>query len=205
MRSASSTSATTRSTTSTGPAGCRRCSSSAAPSTGRSTSTRCVAGGVGVVGRLMRVDGRPGAVLRRAAHLVADADLKQARLLDRLDEFAVEHAARRGRSGVRRDRRRPSLGACRPSSISAASRRSCGRRATGRRIPWLDPAGVRPARPGASHDGGVGALPGLYFLGLPFMRRRKSSFIDGRRSGRRRAGPAPARPPRPSVTPDRRR
>jgi hypothetical protein len=29
------------------------------------------------------------------------------------------------------------------------------------------------------HDGGVGAIPGLYFIGLPFMRRRKSSFIDG--------------------------
>jgi len=29
------------------------------------------------------------------------------------------------------------------------------------------------------HDGGIGAVPGLYILGLPFMRRRKSSFIDG--------------------------
>ena len=29
------------------------------------------------------------------------------------------------------------------------------------------------------HDGGVVAEPGLYVMGLPFMRRRKSSFIDG--------------------------
>jgi putative flavoprotein involved in K+ transport len=29
------------------------------------------------------------------------------------------------------------------------------------------------------HDGGVVAASGLYVLGLPFMRRRKSSFIDG--------------------------
>ena len=29
------------------------------------------------------------------------------------------------------------------------------------------------------HDGGVCAVPGLYLLGVPFMRRRKSSFIDG--------------------------
>ncbi len=29
------------------------------------------------------------------------------------------------------------------------------------------------------HDGGVTAAPGLYALGLPFMRRRKSSFIFG--------------------------
>ncbi|MEX0870545.1 MAG: hypothetical protein WDZ65_01940, partial [Aquisalimonadaceae bacterium] len=29
------------------------------------------------------------------------------------------------------------------------------------------------------HDGGVVDAPGLYVLGLPFMRRRKSSFIHG--------------------------
>ena len=29
------------------------------------------------------------------------------------------------------------------------------------------------------HNGGVVAAPGLYVMGLPFMRRRKSSFIDG--------------------------
>ena len=29
------------------------------------------------------------------------------------------------------------------------------------------------------HDGGVVVAPGMYILGLPFMRRRKSSFIDG--------------------------
>jgi putative flavoprotein involved in K+ transport len=29
------------------------------------------------------------------------------------------------------------------------------------------------------HTGGVVASPGMYVMGLPFMRRRKSSFIDG--------------------------
>lgn len=29
------------------------------------------------------------------------------------------------------------------------------------------------------HDGGAGLLPGLYVMGLPFLRRRKSSFIHG--------------------------
>jgi putative flavoprotein involved in K+ transport len=29
------------------------------------------------------------------------------------------------------------------------------------------------------HDGGVADLPGLYVIGLHFMRRRKSSLIDG--------------------------
>ena len=29
------------------------------------------------------------------------------------------------------------------------------------------------------HDGGVTAAPGLYLIGMPFLRRRKSSLIDG--------------------------
>ena len=43
---------------------------------------------------------------------------------------------------------------------------------------WLDvPVFDRKGR--IRHDGGVVAAPGMYVLGLPFMRRRKSSFIDG--------------------------
>ena len=29
------------------------------------------------------------------------------------------------------------------------------------------------------HDGGVTASPGLFVLGLPFLRRRRSTLIDG--------------------------
>ena len=29
------------------------------------------------------------------------------------------------------------------------------------------------------HDGGVTAAPGLYLMGLPFLRRRRSTLIDG--------------------------
>ncbi len=29
------------------------------------------------------------------------------------------------------------------------------------------------------HDGGVVDSPGMYLIGSPFLRRRKSSFIDG--------------------------
>ena len=43
---------------------------------------------------------------------------------------------------------------------------------------WLDlPVFDRQGMP--RHEGGVAAMPGLYFMGLPFMRRRKSSFICG--------------------------
>ncbi len=43
---------------------------------------------------------------------------------------------------------------------------------------WLDvPVLDRKGR--IRHDGGVAASPGMYVLGLPFLRRRKSSLIDG--------------------------
>ncbi|HUF56481.1 MAG TPA: NAD(P)-binding domain-containing protein [Thermohalobaculum sp.] len=47
-----------------------------------------------------------------------------------------------------------------------------------RRYPWL-PAEALDHRGEIRHRGGVGAAPGLYVLGLRFMRRRKSGFIDG--------------------------
>jgi putative flavoprotein involved in K+ transport len=43
---------------------------------------------------------------------------------------------------------------------------------------WLDvPVLDRKGR--IRHDGGVVPAPGMYVMGLPFLRRRKSSFIDG--------------------------
>ena len=45
--------------------------------------------------------------------------------------------------------------------------------------PWLN-ARVFDDRGEISHDGGVITdAPGMYVLGLPFMRRRRSTFIDG--------------------------
>ena len=45
-------------------------------------------------------------------------------------------------------------------------------------LSWLDvPVFDRKGR--IRHDGGVTASPGLYLIGMPFLRRRKSSFIDG--------------------------
>ena len=41
------------------------------------------------------------------------------------------------------------------------------------KAPVLDHKGM------LKHDGGVVQSPGLYVMGLPFMRRRKSQFIDG--------------------------
>ena len=44
---------------------------------------------------------------------------------------------------------------------------------------WLDVAEAFDARGRLKHEGGVIASPGLYTLGLNFLRRRKSSFIHG--------------------------
>ena len=43
---------------------------------------------------------------------------------------------------------------------------------------WLDvPVLDRKGR--IRHDGGVVEAPGLYLMGIPFLRRRKSTLIDG--------------------------
>ena len=54
-------------------------------------------GGVQVVGRLMAISGTTGQCSGALANLVHNADLKQARLLRRIDEFVDDHGlARRG-------------------------------------------------------------------------------------------------------------
>jgi putative flavoprotein involved in K+ transport len=47
-----------------------------------------------------------------------------------------------------------------------------------RRYPWLK-APVLDSHGEIIHRGGITALPGLFVLGLTFLRRRRSPFIDG--------------------------
>jgi putative flavoprotein involved in K+ transport len=47
-----------------------------------------------------------------------------------------------------------------------------------RRYPWLH-VPVLDERGEIRHEGGITESAGLYVLGLPFLRRRKSSFLDG--------------------------
>ncbi len=49
---------------------------------------------------------------------------------------------------------------------------------------WLD-VDVLDGKGMIRHDGGVTDSPGMYLLGSPFLRRRKSSFIDGARADTR--------------------
>ena len=135
------------------------------------------AAGVQMVGKLMHVDGGRGLFSGGLANLVANADLKQLRLLDRIDEFATTNGF--GDALVAPQRPRSTVVGAVPTAIDLA-RFETVVWATGYRprFDWLDP-GAFDRRNHIAHDGGICALPGLYLLGLPFMRRRKSSFIDG--------------------------
>jgi putative flavoprotein involved in K+ transport len=144
----------------------------------RSLSLNSVAeNGVSVVGRLAGVVGNRAQFSGSLANVCKLADLKQRRLLDRIDEYAAAHGLD------------PELGApTRPTATIADTRRLDADLttfgsvvwATGfrPRYPWLDPSLLDPAGR-IRHDGGVLQAPGLYVVGLPFLRRRKSNFLDG--------------------------
>jgi putative flavoprotein involved in K+ transport len=135
------------------------------------------AAGVDLVGRLMLVSGAVAQCSGALASLTANADLKQARLLQRIDDFVTEH----GLSGEVPEPDRPAptrLGAV-PTEVDL-KRFTTVIWATGYRpsYPWLDPAAF-DRRGRVAHDGGVSPVSGLYVLGLPFLRRRRSNLIAG--------------------------
>ena len=135
------------------------------------------ANGVNPVGRLAGIRAGRAQFSGSFANMCTSADLKQNRLLDEIDEYAASH----GLDAEIGPTWRPA-----PTSVGRPALeldlRSVGSVvwATGFRptYPWLDESLV-DGRGQLVHDGGVLAVPGLYVLGLPFMRRRKSSFIDG--------------------------
>jgi putative flavoprotein involved in K+ transport len=139
--------------------------------------TTVAANGVALAGRLVGRNGHSAQFSGSFANMCTSADLKQHRLLDRLDEYAASHGLDAELSEVSRP----------AATVSVPPRLDTDLRsidtivwATGFRpaYPWLDPQHLdRKGR--LVHDGGVLATPGLYVLGLPFMRRRKSSFLDG--------------------------
>jgi putative flavoprotein involved in K+ transport len=137
--------------------------------------------GVEVVGRLAGLrDGR-AQFSGSLKNLCALADLKMNRLLDGIDEWVskagreseFEPAHRFAPTRVDSD---PPLG----KDLTDGSVKTVIW-ATGYRpdYSWLHvPVLDRKGR--IRHDGGVALdAPGLYVMGLPFLRRRKSSFLDG--------------------------
>jgi putative flavoprotein involved in K+ transport len=134
--------------------------------------------GVKVVGRLMAIDGSTAQCSGALANLVKNADLKQARLLRRVDEYVVEHALDDVDIGKPDDLAPTRIG--QPPTELDLTAFSTVIWATGYRprYPWLT-ADAFDARGRVKHDGGVAAVPGLYVLGMPFLRRRRSNLISG--------------------------
>jgi putative flavoprotein involved in K+ transport len=136
--------------------------------------------GVELVGRWAAVrDGRAlfSGGLRNVFSL---ADLKMERLLDTFDEWASTHG---------RDAEVDSPERFAPTTVPESARLQLDLRsgairtvvwATGFRpdYRWLD-VPVVDAKGHLRHEGGVVDSPGLYALGLPVLRRRKSTFIYG--------------------------
>ncbi len=136
--------------------------------------------GIELVGRWAAVrDGRAqfSGGLRNALAL---ADLKMDRLLDTFDDWA---AADRQRTEIDPPERFGSTRLPQSPRLQLDLRSGEIRTvvwATGFRpdYSWLD-VPVVDAKGQLRHDGGVVESPGLYALGLPVMRRRKSTFIYG--------------------------
>lgn len=135
------------------------------------------AAGVRLGGRLVGVSGSTLQFAGSFANVCASADLKQSRLLDRIDEYATGHGldAEIGPP----ERPAPTVVGRPVATLDAASLGTVVW-ATGYRPnhPYLD-ASLLDAKGAIVHDGGVMRRAGMYVLGLPFLRRRKSSFIDG--------------------------
>jgi len=137
-------------------------------------------GGVKTVGRLVGInDGKAqfsGSLLNHCKM----ADLKQQRLLDTIDEWADESEESDAADPPERYEatRVPSSPRLTLDLESGEIRSIVW--ATGFRpdyswlhVPVLDRKGY------IRHEGGVADAPGMYVLGLTFLRRRKSSFIHG--------------------------
>ena len=133
--------------------------------------------GVQLVGRFAGIAGSTAQFSGSFANQCAAADLKLGRLLDDIDEYATRH-------GLDAELIAPD----RPTATTVPTADTTLDLgvittviwATGFRpdYPWLEPH-LLDAKGAIRHDGGVMDQPGLYVLGLPFTRRRKSSFLDG--------------------------
>jgi putative flavoprotein involved in K+ transport len=135
------------------------------------------AAGVELTGRLVGVAGARAQFSGSLPNLIKAADLKQGRLLDRIDEHVLDHGL--GDRVAPPDRPAPTpvppVVTERELAPYAAVVWATGHRP---RYPWLDPA-LLDARGALRHDGGLLPVPGMYVLGLPFTRCRRSNLLDG--------------------------
>jgi putative flavoprotein involved in K+ transport len=129
------------------------------------------ADGVRVVGKLAAIRDGVAQFSGSLVNVCALADLKLGRLLDTIDAWA-------GGSG---ERPAPTVVPASPLGLDLRSGEIASVVwATGIKpdFSWLD-APVFDHRGRLRHEGGVVDCPGLYAVGLPVLRRRRSSYIDG--------------------------
>jgi putative flavoprotein involved in K+ transport len=136
--------------------------------------------GVRLVGRIAGVTDGKAQFSGSLANQAALSDLKMGRLLDRIDAWATG-AGLDGevdpphRFEPTRIEGSPPLGLDLENETIRTVLWATGYRPD---HSWLD-APVFDRKGRIRHDGGVVDAPGLYLMGMPFLRRRKSSLIDG--------------------------
>jgi putative flavoprotein involved in K+ transport len=136
--------------------------------------------GVKLIGRLAGINDGNAQFSGSLPNQCVLSDLKMNRLLDRIDEWVTENGLDETvepphRFEPTRFEASPPLGL----SLTSGEIRTIIW-ATGFRPDhsWVDvPVFDRKGR--IRHDGGVVEAPGMYLMGIPFLRRRKSSLIDG--------------------------
>lgn len=136
--------------------------------------------GTRIVGRLVGVDDGRAQFAGSLHNLCAMADLKLRRLLDTFDAWSAERGIDSALDAPMRPPPTVVDGEpCLTLDFAKRGIRSCIW-ATGMRpdhsyvrLPVFDRKGA------IRHDGGVVHAPGVYVMGLPFLRRRKSTYIHG--------------------------
>lgn len=136
--------------------------------------------GVKLIGRLAGIRDGKAQFSGSLRNLCTLADLKMTRLLDTIDEWVTENGL--DDEVIPPHRFEPTeVEASPPLDLDLTSGEIQSIVwATGFRpdYSWLDvPVFDRKGR--VRHDGGVVESPGMYLMGIPFLRRRKSSLIDG--------------------------
>jgi putative flavoprotein involved in K+ transport len=136
--------------------------------------------GVKLVGKLAGISEGRAQFSGSLRNHCALADLKLGRLLDTIDQWATaeglddEFEAPQRFAPTRVDAS-PPLGLDLTTGEISTIIWATGFRPD---YSWLD-VPVLDRKGQLRHDGGVVEAPGLYVMGLPFLRRRRSSFIDG--------------------------
>lgn len=135
--------------------------------------------GVRLVGRLKGINGSSAQFNGDLEQTTGASHKRMVRCLDRIDAYIADHGLQVAAADAAARVPVMAEGDAATRDLSREGIRSVVW-ATGyiRRYPWLK-APVLDNRGEISHRGGVTCLPGLFVLGLTYLRRRRSSFIDG--------------------------